>query len=143
MSKKNFLNSSLSKLQSKDNLELNMTPLSQNLKNNNLKYNITKTKNRFTDYELNSMPYKNALIYDNRTYLEYYFSLLRTKHLLIFSIYPNDDYNSKDIKIILFFFSFALYFTINALFFNDATMHKIYEHGGVFNIVNQIIQILG
>ena len=98
--------------------------------------------NIFTDYELNVMSYENALKNDKRSYFNYYFSLLKMKHLLIFSFYPNNDYNSKSIKIFLFFFFFALYYTINALFFNDSTMHKIYEDNGVFNFIYQINQII-
>ena len=96
----------------------------------------------FTDYEINIMPYEDALKYDKRTYFEYYFSLLRIKHLLLFSFYPNNDYNSKIIKIFFFFFSFALFYTINALFFNDSTMHIIYEENGIFNFIYQINQII-
>ena len=110
------------------------------MNNDNINQNINITK-YFTDYELNSMIYNKALIYDKRKYTEYYFSLLRTKHLLIFSFYPINDYNSMIIKVILFFFSFALYYIINALFFNDSTMHKIYENFGIFNIFYQINQI--
>ena len=46
------------------------------------------------------------------------------------------------LKISLFLVSFSLYLNINAFFFNDDTMHKIYEESGVFNIVAQIPQIL-
>ena len=42
----------------------------------------------------------------------------------------------------LFFYSFSLDFTINTLFFNDNTMHKIYEDKGKFNFLYQIPQIL-
>ena len=52
------------------------------------------------------------------------------------------DHNSIIIKICLFFFSFGLYFTINALFFTDETMYNIYEDYGMFNIITQIPQIL-
>ena len=52
-------------------------------------------------------------------------------NLLLFSFFIKDDYNSQIIKICLFFFSFALYFAINTLFFNDSTMHKIYENEGI------------
>jgi hypothetical protein len=92
------------------------------------------------DSELNKFPYEKALKFDNRTYLEYYFSLLRTKHLLIFTFYTNTDYNSKIIKISLFIFSFSLYYTINALFINDSTLHKIYINKGSVSIIFQIIQ---
>ena len=46
------------------------------------------------------------------------------------------------IKIILFFFSFCLDFTINALFFTDETMHKIYIDKGEFDLLYQIPQII-
>ena len=52
------------------------------------------------------------------------------------------DYNSRVIKIDLFFINFTIYYTINALFFNDSTMHKIYEDGGSFNFIYQLPQIL-
>jgi len=94
------------------------------------------------DYELNSLSYEDALKYDHRTYLEYYLSLLRTKQLIIFTFYTYSDYNSKLAKISLFFFSLALFYIINALFFNDSTMHKIYEDQGDFNFIYQIPQIL-
>ena len=110
---------------------------------NNSDNKTGKKKSRllFNDYELNTMVYKNALIYDKRTYVEYYFSLLKTKHLIMFSFFPNNDYNSKAIKATLFFFSFALYFNVNALFFNDNLMHKIYVDNGIFKLVYQINQI--
>ena len=103
--------------------------------------NSNKTDN-LNDKELNSLSYEEALNIDKRTYFEYYFSLLRTKHLLIFTFYPNKDYNSLMIKINLFLLSFALYIVINSLFFNDSTMHKIHEEKGAFNLIYQLPQIM-
>jgi len=54
----------------------------------------------------------------------------------------NDDYNSKIIKFDLFILSFSINYTINALFFNDNTIHKIYDDHGSFNINYQLPQIL-
>ena len=45
-------------------------------------------------------------------------------------------------KIYLFFFNFIVNFVVNALFFNDDTMHKIYTDGGSFNFIYNIPQIL-
>ena len=45
-------------------------------------------------------------------------------------------------KIALFFFSFALNFTVNSLFFNDTTMHQIYTDEGDYNFIYQIPNIL-
>ena len=106
--------------------------------NNEIIININQ---KFTDSELNHMSYIEALKNDKRTYFQYYFSLLKTKNMLFFSFCPNNDYNSKISKIFLFFFSFALFYTINALFFNDSTMHKILEDNGNFNFVYQLNQI--
>ena len=77
------------------------------------------------DYELNSLSYEDAIKYDQRTYWEYYFSLIRTKQLIVFTFYTYTDYNSRILKIYLFLFAFALFYIVNALFFNDSTMHKI------------------
>ena len=90
--------------------------------------------------EKNKLTYKEALKLDQRTFCEYYISLLLTKHILLFPFYK--DYNSQIIKIDLFFLSFIIYYTVNALFFNDNTMHKIYENEGSFNLEYQLPQII-
>jgi len=105
---------------------------------------IKKSKEimNYNDEELNNLPYQSALKFDKRTYCEYYISLLKTKHIIIFSFCNNKDYNSKIIKIDLFFISFILSYTVNALFFNDSTMHKIYEDQGSYNFIYQLPQII-
>ena len=107
-----------------------------------LKINQPLNNVNLNDYELNSLPYEEALKIDKRRYYQYYFSLLKMKHLLIFTFYTKTDYNSRIIKIMLFLFFFALYFTVNALFFTDSTMHKIYIDKGKSNLAYQIPQIL-
>ena len=69
-------------------------------------------------------------------------SLIKLKHSLIFSFYNNKDYNSKIIKIDLFFISLAGYYAINGLFFNNDTMHKIYETKGKYNFVYNLPKII-
>ena len=96
----------------------------------------------YNDEEINNLPYKLALIYDKRKYCEYYISLLKTKHLFIFTFLYNDDYNSKIIKINLFFINFIMDYAVNGLFFNDETMHKIYEDQGSFNFIYQLPQTI-
>ena len=94
------------------------------------------------DEELNTLEYEIALIYDKRTYLQYYWSLLKKKHLILFTFLPANDYNLFTIKISLFLLAFSLYFTINGFFFSDDTMHKIHEENGAFNIIWRIPQII-
>jgi len=88
------------------------------------------------------LEYQKALEIDKRKYLQYYISLIKRRQIIIFTFYTNDDYNSKIIKISLFLFSFSIYFTINAFFFNDSTMHNIYEAKGEYNFIYQIPLIL-
>ena len=104
--------------------------------NEQIKGNYINNKRKILnkkDFEINSLSYELAIKLDHRTYIEYYISLLKNNHSIIFSFFPFDDYNSKIIKMFLFFFSFSLDFTINALFFTDDTMNKIYQDKGKFN----------
>ena len=103
--------------------------------------NKEKNINR-NDYELNSLNYDNAIKYDERTFCQYYLSLIRLKQPLIFTFYTKSDYNSRIIKICSFFTSFIINYFIKALFFNDSVMHVIYVNKGVYDIIYQIPQIL-
>ena len=111
-------------------------------KNRKKEKNINEKLINLNDTELNTLSYEQALKYDRRTYFQYYLSLLKTKHLLIFTFYTSNDYNSRIIKICLFLFSFELLITVNSLFFQDETMHKIYQDNGVFDILYQLPHIV-
>ena len=137
--------------------------LNKNKKNNILVYNVInhfnytkkiekqikkekdiKKRNiiSLNDQELNSLDYKNALILDKRTYFQYYISLLKKKHLIIFTFIPMNDYNLYYIKIILFLLTFSLYLNINGFFFGDDKIHSIYANNGLVNYLNQIVSII-
>ena len=94
------------------------------------------------DYELNKLSYIDALKYDKRSCCDYYTSLIKNKQIIAFTFCSFNDYNSGIIKKYIFFLSFALHYTINALFFTDSTMHKIYEDDGKYNISYQFPKIL-
>ena len=91
--------------------------------------------------ELNDLPFKDALIKDKRNFKQYYLSLLRTKHSILYKFYSK-DYNSKTIKASIQIFDLATLISVNALFFNDETMHKIYVDKGSFNFLYQLPQII-
>ena len=117
---------------------------------NTLSGNNTKSENKtiidkkvvkameYINDELNILPYNLALQHDKRTFCQYYISLLKIKHTLLFSFYYSNDYNSKIIKIDLFFVVFSIYYTVNALFYNDDTIHDIYETNGSYSIEYRI-----
>ena len=146
---KNIKKNNTIKLQKQNNLlKNNLRKTTKNSTNERTKFNnqkiIQRIKNimKFTIEEKNLLPYDLALKYDKRKYCTYYISLLKTKHCFIFSFIQSNDYNSKIIKIDFFFIQFAINYIINALFFDDDTMHKIYEARGSFNLEYQLPKII-
>ena len=96
----------------------------------------------YKEYELNLLNYKEAILYDKRTFSQYYICLNKIKISVLFAFYPIDDYNIKIIKICLFFLSFVIYFSVNTFFFNDDTFHQIYLDGGKYNFIYFLPKII-
>ena len=134
---------SLNKLKLKD-MDIFSYKTKQNLNNNKMKksnYDIKNEKtnkylplDNFSDFELNIMKYNDAQCIDNRTYFQYYLSLLKSKHPITFTFCSNKDYNLLIIKICLFSLSFAIYYLFNAIFFSYSIIHIIYKEGGSYNL---------
>ena len=93
---------------------------------------------KYIDEEINLLPYNLAIQYDNRAFCTYYISLIKTKHSLLMSLLNNNDYNSRIIKCDLFLVGFTIEYIVNALFYNDDTMHNIYKSKGKFDLEVQI-----
>jgi hypothetical protein len=119
--------------QSKKTFKTKKMKKSNQDKNNKITNKISPL-NKYSDFELNLMEYNEALFIDNRTFFQYYFSLLKTRHPIIFTFCYNKDYNSLIIKICLFSLSFAIYYLFNAIFFNYSIIHIIYKDGGSYNL---------
>ena len=118
-------------------------------KNKNIKKSLFTVKQEkevyyynYNDEELNKLNYNEAILYDKRTFCQYYLDLIKRKQLILFTFFSNNDYNIFYIKLSLFLFSFSLYFAVSALFFEDKTMHKIYQSKGNLNILIQIPPII-
>ena len=78
--------------------------------------------------EKNSLSYEDALKKDKRTYCQYYISLLRTKHILIFTFCYSQDYNSRMIKVYIFLLTYTINLVVSAMFYTENKMHKIYVY---------------
>ena len=98
----------LNKKKSNFRVSLNNVNKNKIKNNNNQKLNVE---------ELNSLKYSDALKLDNRSYCQYYYSLLLKKHLLLFAFVPTNDYNIVSLKICLLLIIFSLYFAVNGFFF--------------------------
>ena len=132
---------SISKLPLKNSIQLINSKKKLYINNIKEKQKINTYK-KYTDFELNTFQYKNALKYDKRNYCTYYISLIRTKHPILFSFIPIKDYNSMIIKMDLFILSFSIYYFINGLFFDEQVIHQIYEDQGIYNFIYLIPFIL-
>ena len=123
------------KIDSKDNSK---SFASINIKKNKINFKKENESNQksmmYTDYELNSFSYKEALEKDKRTYFDYYISLLRNKHPILFAFCPINDYNSRIIKLSIFLLFFSILYTTNTFFFDEDLIHQIYEVAGNYNI---------
>ena len=60
----------------------------KNLNKNGIKIN---QNNIYIDEEINEFPYDLALKYDKRNYFQYYASLIKTQHNLIYAFFYNKD----------------------------------------------------
>ena len=133
---------SLNKVKKKKSSIFNKA-LTEDIKNKQNRQNKIKNKIDIdNDYELNSLSYKDSKIYDKRSCCNYYISLIKYKQIIAFTFCSFNDYNSGIIKKMIFFISFALHYTINALFFDDTTMHQIFLDKGKFNFKYQLPKIM-
>ena len=105
--------------------------------------NQPKNKNiKYIDEELNRMEYEMALKNDKRNFWQYYFSLLKKKHIIFLTFISNNDYNVFLLKYSLFILSLVLFFSINTLFYNESCMHNIFTKQGAYSLIYQIPQVL-
>ena len=137
-----FLSKEKKKIINNKNYEFSSLKIKEKRKNSNHNKNknnkIEKMQINYTNEELNNMKYQNALLYDKRTFFQYYWSLLKKKQLILLALLNKDDYNLVTLKISLFFISFSLYFSVNCFFFTDNTMHRIYKDNGNYDIIIQL-----
>ena len=133
LSKVNTVNSKINKLDNHKRKRFKRKRIIKKMK---------KGKMPINDDEINKLTYQEALLYDKRTFFQYYFSLLKNNHILLFVFFPSNDFNIFFMKLSLLLLSFSLYFTINAFFFNDNTMHKITIDHGKYDLLFQIPLIL-
>ena len=123
------------------------------LDQSNKKYNIgisqsfpiqnSEDKNKsLNTFELNSLEYNEAIIYDKRSFIKTYFDFLRREHFFIFTFFVCDDYNLIYIKYTKFIFLIVTDMAMNVFFFSDDSMHKIFLNYGKYNFVQQIPQII-
>ena len=79
---------------------------------------------------------------DIKSFLKVYWSLLRKKHLIIFTFLVKNDNNLIYIKLERFIFLVCSEMALNVFFYADETMHKTFLDYGKYNFLQQIPQII-
>ena len=97
----NSRNSSRVMMNKLNNLVDNKGLFGKIIRNKNLsnEKNLIKDYLTRTDNELNNLSYNEAILYDQRSFCQYYASLIRLHHILVFAFHTKNDYNSHIIKI--------------------------------------------
>ena len=96
----------------------------------------------YTDNELNNLSYSDAILFDKRSFFKIYFSLIKTKQILIFVLNCKNDFNPRSMKISFMFSIFAIFLACNTIFVTDLTLHNLYISEGRIEIFSNITKIL-
>ena len=139
----NFKNNEIRKRFIKNNSRPTIFNRFKNQSNKTSLMNQEKKKlSETTDNELNSLSYYDAILKDKRTFFQFYFSLIRTKQILIFTFNCKNDFNSRMIKINFLFLLIVFNLFLNTAFFDDIVLHHIYILGGKISWFNFVPNIL-
>ena len=133
------------KYSKKDNYFKKMKKKNSKINNNNKEKNENNddnnnndNKEKLKDRELNHMKYGNAILFDYRGFLKIYWDFLKEKQIIINTFFLENHLELRAIKIILFFFSFGLEYTLNAFFYNDDYVSNAYKRNGVVDFISDL-----
>ena len=105
---------------------------------------LTKKKDNilYDDYELNHLPYDQALQFDERLFIGIYWSLLKREHPIVHTFLAWNDHNLFFVKLSNFFFLITTIMAFDALFFSNDSMHNVYASGGSYNFGYHFAQMV-
>jgi hypothetical protein len=94
------------------------------------------------DYELNHLPYLEALQLDERNFCKIYCSLLKRDQIIMSTFGSCNDYNLLYVKIVKFIFIISTLMAMNAFLFADKSFHKLFISGVNYYYKYQYLQII-
>ena len=105
---------------------------------------ITKREYSFlNDGEINELDYDNSFAHDKRKFMRIYFSYIKYNLIIYFSFLTYEDFNTGFAKMALFTNYLILYLTFCTFFFNNNSIHNIYENEGKYKIGYHFLRVLG
>ncbi len=88
--------------------------------------------------EIFKLNYEKNLQYETRTFFQIYWWYLSIQHIIINTFISKNFLEFRFINIFFFFESIALEMMLNALFYDDTYINKIYENEGMLNFISSI-----
>ena len=76
--------------------------------------------------DLNSMQLYDALIFDKRTFCQFYWEQLQEKQDIIRTFCNNNPYEVYPIKVMTFIFGIGIFFTFNGIFYSESYISERY-----------------
>ena len=115
----------------------------ENIYDKNKLIQIKKMKecSEYTDNELNNLLYYDAITLDKRSFIQIYFSLIKTKNLFVFAFGCKNDFNPRTMKISFMLSIFAIYLAFNTIFVTDSSLHELFISNGKVSIMSDISKI--
>ena len=89
-----------------------------------------KNKIFFEEYlspSLDDMAFDDALVMDERNFLETFCEILKEKQMIMNSFFACDPLKTRFIKLILFILDICLYFVVNGLFFGEEYLSLLFN----------------
>jgi hypothetical protein len=96
---------------------------------------------QYTDNELNNLLYYDAITLDKRSFIQIFFSLIKTKHLFAFAFGCKNDFNPRTMKISFMLSIFAIFLAFNTIFVTDSSLHELFISNGKISIISDISKI--
>ena len=93
------------------------------------------------DYELNHLPYLEALELDKRDCCRTYCSILKRDHIILNTFCVYNDYNLWYVKLAKFMLILATLMAMNAFLFSDKAFHKLFLSGVHYYFNYHVLQI--
>ena len=84
------------------------------------------------------MEFKEAIIFDKRSFLKMYWSFLVDNQIILGTFFTDNYLNLFAVKLRFFIFTFQISFFLNAFFYTDEYISDTYHNDGVLDFITSL-----
>ena len=97
-------------------------------KDKNKNKNGIEIKEKLDNFELNELDFQEAIKFDNRTFIQIYWGILKREHPILFTFFAFVDYNLIYIKLARFIFLVSTDMVMNEVMENIILSNKFLKY---------------